>query len=325
MPGAGLARAVRAGLKSLLLAPMRALARRFPRLRGWLRQGLDTGSLPFHDDGHFYSPVVDIVQARAERARIWPDAPPPVLGIDFDEAGQRRRLEELLGAHLEGFDYPDQAPAGAVAGYHDGNGQFDGLDARLLFAMLRRHRPPRIVEVGSGYSSLLMADVNRRFLAGQARITCIEPFPRPFLRAADAGLRLLAQPVQAVAMAEFAALAAGDLLFIDSSHVAKTGSDVNHLYFEVLPRLAPGVLLHVHDIFLPDEYPPDWVLEDRRSWNEQYLLRALLMDSGAWRVELGAHYAATRLGDTLADLLRRQGQPPCRGASFWLRKAAPPA
>lgn len=111
-----------------------------------------------------------------------------------------------------------------------------------------------MIEFGSGYSSLLMADVNRRFLGNQSHVRCIGPYPRELLKRGVAGIdEVLVQRVQDVSLNVFADLEAGDVLFIDSSHVSKTGSDVNYLYFEVLPRLTAGVVVHIHDIFLPHD------------------------------------------------------------------------
>ena len=118
---------------------------------------------------------------------------------------------------------------------------FGGLDARALFVLLRKLRPQRMIEVGSGYSSLLSADVNQRFLDSQMELTCVEPHPPKFLDRTVSGLtQLIRQRVQDLPITEFQQLANGDILFIDSSHVAKTGSDVNFLILEVLPRLQPG-------------------------------------------------------------------------------------
>ena len=134
--------------------------------------------------------------------------------------------------------------------------------------------------------------------------------------------RLLVQRVQEVPLREFSRLEAGDVLFIDSSHVAKTGSDVNHLYFEVLPRLAPGVRIHVHDIFLPHDYPQDWAVTDNRSWNEQYLLRALLMYSQAFRVVFGCSYAFHRFPEEVRAALALPSAAAFGGGSFWMEKTA---
>jgi len=123
-----------------------------------------------------------------------------------------------------------------------------------------------MIEVGSGFSSLLIADVNTRFLNNSCKFQCIEPYPREFLVGGVAGVsELIVQKVQDIPPGYFETLDEGDILFIDSSHVCKTGSDVNFLYFEILPRLKPGVLIHIHDIFLPLEYPQEWVIDENRS------------------------------------------------------------
>jgi hypothetical protein len=272
-----------------------------------------------HPPGHFYSPVVDPAQLKPQAARLWPSEP-QLVGIDLDDESHRVVLEELFPEFLAGYDYPEQLPPDAPEDrYYGRNSQFGWLDARVLFVLLRAWRPQRIVEVGSGYSSQLMADINRRFLGGECAITCIEPFPREFLPRVP-GLELLQANVQDVPLARFEALQAGDVLFIDSSHVAKTGSDVNFLYFEVLPRLKRGVRIHVHDVFLPHEYPKDWVLDDNRSWNEQYVLRALLTYSTAFRVLFGSAYAYSRWPERVRDALALPDGAAFGGGSFWIER-----
>lgn len=275
-----------------------------------------------HPDGHFYSPVVDPDDIAARQEEIWP-ADPQVLGIDFNEAMHLQVLREFFPRHIGGYDYPEQAPSEdeTLQGYYTQNSQFSWLDSRTLFVLLREWRPARIIEVGSGYSSLLMADVNQRFLGGSCEITCIEPYPRPFLTRGIPGLsRVIQQKVQQVPLAEFEALQAGDILFIDSSHVAKTGSDVNYLFFEVLPRLAPGVRIHIHDIFLPHDYLKDWAISENRSWNEQYLLRALLMYSTAFRVVFGCSYAFHRHPQDVKQALAIPAGHAFAGGSFWIER-----
>lgn len=275
-----------------------------------------------HPNGHFYSPVVDPDELRARAATLWPDSP-GIAGIDFNDASHLDVLQVQFPMYLGDFDYVERAPAKdeALDQFYVQNSQFSWLDARALFVLLRAWRPARIIEVGSGYSSLLMADVNRRFLDGQTDITCIEPFPRPFLRRDIAGLsRVIEQKVQDIDHSVFDELAPGDILFIDSSHVAKTGSDVNHLYFEVLPRLKPGVRIHIHDIFLPHEYPKDWVLNENRSWNEQYLLRALLMYSTAFRVVFGCNHAMSRFPEAVQKALAHPKGHAFGGGSLWIEK-----
>jgi hypothetical protein len=274
--------------------------------------------------GHFYSPVVDRDDVAARGEQIWPDEP-MCLGIDFDDDHHRHVLTEVFAQFIGDYDFPEtEDEITAPHQYFTQNSQFSWLDSRALFVLLRHWRPRRIIEVGSGFSSLLMADVNQRFLDGTVDITCIEPYPRPFLVEGQVpGLaRVIVDKVQDVALDEYQRLQAGDILFIDSSHVSKTGSDVNHLYFEVLPRLAAGVRIHVHDIFLPDDYPAEWVLFDKRSWNEQYVLRALLMYSSAFAVRFGCAYALHRFGDEVASALGRPAGQAFGGGSIWLEKIA---
>ena len=283
----------------------------------------DTSRPPRYPDGHFYSPVVDTAAVAARRDTIWP-AQPRLAGIDFNDAGHLQVLTELFPRFIGDYDYPEHAAADLPAsGFYTQNTQFSWLDARALFVLLRAWRPRRIIEVGSGFSSLLIADVNRRWLGGSIDFSCIEPFPRAFLREPIAGIsRLIEQDVQCVPLATFGSLEAGDVLFIDSSHVANTGSDVNFLFFEVLPMLAAGVHVHVHDIFLPHDYLPHWVLDENRSWNEQYVLRALLMYSTMFRIEFGCSYAFHAHLPLVKKALAHPKGHAFAGGSFWITKLA---
>lgn len=274
-----------------------------------------------HPNGHFYSPVVDPGEVLVYASRLWPETPPTIAGVDFNDASHRHVLEELFPAWFGEYDYPEEgATDEELTGYYTRNSQFSWLDGRSLFVLLRAWRPKRLIEVGSGYSTLLSADVNRRFLAGQCDMICIEPYPRPFLRDPRFGTRLVESKVQDVPLQAYDVLEAGDILFIDSSHVCKTGSDVNHLYFEILPRLKPGVRIHIHDIFLPYEYPRNWVVDDNRSWNEQYLLRAMLMDSCAYKVLFGSSYAYARFPEAVRRALGHPRGIAYGGGSFWIEK-----
>ena len=273
-------------------------------------------------DGHFYSPVVDPDELATRAAQVWPDQP-QVSGIDFDDASHQRVLCEFFPAFMADFDYAEAAPAedAQLDRYYTDNSQFGWLDARALFVLLRAWRPKRIIEVGSGYSSLLMADVNHRFLDARCKITCIEPYPRPFLRTSIPGLSdVIEQKVQDVPLALFDELDRGDILFIDSSHVSKTGSDVNYLFFDVLPRLKPGVRIHIHDIALPHDYPKDWAITENRSWNEQYVVRALLMYSTAFHVVFGCSYAFFRFPDEVRKALNLPDGRAFGGGSLWIER-----
>jgi hypothetical protein len=271
-------------------------------------------------DGHFYSPVVDPSLLKYREGEIWPFKSPEIQGINFNEDFQKSLLEKDFSLFLESFNYPEfEKDTLKASDYYVQNSQFSGLDARALFVILRKYKPQRMIEVGSGYSSLLTADVNRKWLDGKLNFTCIEPYPRSFLKQGVPGISsLVDSKVEEVGLDFFSELNENDILFIDSSHVSKTGSDVNYLYFEVIPRLNPGVIIHIHDIFFPYDYPKEWVLEENRSWNEQYLLQALLMYSTAFKVVFGCAYSYY----IFPDLVEKA----CKGTlygggSFWMQKA----
>jgi hypothetical protein len=154
---------------------------------------------------------------------------------------------------------------------------------------------------------------------GDTKLICIEPYPGEILRNGFPGLTtLIERPAQEITLNEFEALGANDILFIDSSHVSKIGSDVNYLYLEILPRLKPGVIVHMHDIFLPQEYPTVWITQKMRFWNEQYLLQAFLAFNSGFEVLLANNY----LGRThRAEMQATFQKSPWRGGgSLWIRR-----
>lgn len=276
-------------------------------------------SRPGWPDGHFYSPVPS--PDDVERALAWHERADParIPGIDLDLDAMWALAAELAEA-VGPFRLHRTAGQGRLYGWE--NGQFNACDAGVLTAVLARARPRRVVEVGSGFSTACMIDACRAFDL-PTRIVTIDPFPERFLQhcgpAAGAGVELLAVPVQEVGLEPFLQLGHGDVLFIDSSHVAKAGSDVLYELFEVLPRLAPGVLVHVHDVFPGFEYPRDWLAEGRY-WTEAYLLRAFLIGNRDCRVELWATLLAGADPERFAGLL-----PICNGAaggSLWLATVA---
>src|SRR5215470_7540495 len=189
---------------------------------------------------------------------------------------------------------------------------FPRLDAAMAYAMVRRHRPARIVEVGSGHSTRFMARaVEDGGLA--TRIVAIDPSPRAPLR--DLRLEWLPKTVPTCGLAPFRELAAQDLLFIDSSHILMPGTDVDFLLNEVLPILSAGVLLHLHDIFLPDDYPARW---GWRGYNEQSAVATLL--GGRWETLFASRYVVTRMPDRVRDsvITRLPLVPGAFEASLWL-------
>lgn len=274
-----------------------------------------------HEVGHFYSPIVNPAELVDKQESLWPGRP-EVLGIDFNCSYHKRVLSRFFPKFIDKYDYVETIKdTQSDCEFYTQNSQFSWLDSRSLFILLNEWKPRKMIEVGSGFSSLLTADVNHRFLNNSINFRCIEPYPRDFLKKEIKGLNeVVISKVEDVDKRIFTELESGDVLFIDSSHVSKTGSDVNFLFFEVLPILKKGVKIHIHDIFLPHEYKKEWVLEDNRSWNEQYLLRALLMFSNTFKVIFGCSYAHHKYPKLVEQALNL---PNCRGfggGSIWIEK-----
>jgi len=181
-----------------------------------------------------------------------------------------------------------------------------------------------MIEVGSGYSTLLSLEAleNNAKEGHPCRFTAIEPYPADFLR--DPGLpgdvELLEQPLQKAPLELFTNLKSGDILFIDSSHVCKAGSDVRYMFSSILPALAPGVIIHIHDIFLPAEYPKCWIKDWHRFWNEQYLLQAFLSFNSAFEVLWAGSYMHHYHSDKLQEAFDSYDPARSGPASFWIRR-----
>jgi predicted O-methyltransferase YrrM len=270
-------------------------------------------------DGHFYSPIADLDDIKAREESIW-RSNKIMAGIEWREDSQLRLLQDFSGYVPEiGFPVEKQDNPST---YYYSNDQFPILDAEVLYCILRYFKPHQMIEVGSGFSSLVTAYVNRVHSGGSLQFICIEPYPRQFLLDGVPGIsELVVSKVQDVQMNFYDRLQEGDILFIDSSHVTKVGSDVNHLFFEVIPRLREGVLIHIHDIFLPDEYPKQWVIEEGRHWNEQYLVRAFLEFNASFEIIWASYFMAKYHG---AEVKARFPRFPelGGGGSLWLRKTA---
>ncbi len=247
---------------------------------------------------HFYWPVPDL--AELER-RPWPD-PSALVGVDLRLPEQLRFLQDIVPRYSSELMFSN-AP-NLDSEYHYNNGYFESVDAEIAYCFVRHYRHSRIIEVGGGMSTRLLATalkMNRDQDQVQGELITIDPFPDPRLGRHWGDLRrLIAKPVQDVGLELFLTLQAGDMLFLDSSHVVSVGSDVVREYLEILPRLNRGVLVHAHDIFLPDEYPRDSVLKLLSFWSEQYLMQAFLAFNSAFEVLWGSSamqaYHADELG-----------------------------
>lgn len=236
---------------------------------------------------------------------------------EFDVQAQRAFLRETPSFARELSSLPFDAPPDDPGTFFWGNDQFSHSDASLYYSMIRRFRPRRIVEVGAGHSTKLAFKAVRD--NGQGRIVCIDPHAPEWLRSLGGDVEIFVQKVQDAPDSVFLDLAPSDILFIDGSHISKTGSDVNHLFLRILPRLPRGVLVHVHDICLPYEYPRRWSEEVLCYWNEQYVLAALLANSTKYEVLLGVYFLQKTGIDVLKPYVPAVPGVFPGGGSLWLR------
>jgi predicted O-methyltransferase YrrM len=205
----------------------------------------------------------------------------------------------------------------ADGGYCRNNGWFESVDADVLYGVVRHFAPSQVIEIGSGYSSRLTARAIRDGQL-QTKLICVDPCPRVEIR--ECADEFIQTPVQELSPSELAnRLNTGDVLFIDSSHLIMTGGDVVHLYLQVLPRLRPGVLIHAHDIFLPFEYPQEFVVSQRWGWTEQYIVHALLMGNSSFEILWPSCYMWQEYREEVTGILpvEKAFPPP---SSLWLRK-----
>ena len=269
--------------------------------------------------GHFFSPVVDpdLVgeYVRMSRAAATQEIP----GIDFPlaemEAFWERSHEFIAATPFTRDRTPDNR-------YFYGGGPYHVGDAMTLRAMINDLRPKRVIEMGSGYSTACMLDAAEHAGLKDFKVVCIEPFPdrlHSVLRPDDIGngVTLLKTTTQSVPLSVFRDLEPNDILFIDSTHVLKTGSDVHYQLFFILPLLPPGVVVHVHDCRFPLEYSDKQIFEKNYSWNEVYAIRALLMFSNRYRVIFSGSFFAKRRPDLIQQTAPLYLRNP--GSALWFR------
>ena len=264
----------------------------------------------------FYSPIPNTDLIPVER---W-EQPSAMAGIDWDLERQFAYVEGELAEAIAEFR-PPRAATGNRFDYYLDNGLYQGGDADLLYATIRAKRPRRVLELGAGFSTLVSAMAVRanRADGAECSLKSCDPYANPGSEANVEGLdAILAVPAEGLAPEHYGELAAGDILFIDSSHTVRIGGDVVHLFCEVIPQLAPGVIVHVHDIYLPYEYPRAWAETLRWYWAEQYVLQALLAGSERFEVLVGAHALfredPDRLRRTIPNL-----DPAAAPLSLWFR------
>ena len=271
--------------------------------------------------GHYYSAIPSIRDIRRHESEIFPTPPPDSLpGIELNTSEQLALVKELSGYYA---DQPFSEGPRPDLRYHFANSFFSYGDGLMLYSMLRHIAPSRIIEVGSGFSSAVILDTNERFLDGRAQCTFIEPYAdrlKGLLRDSDRSTcRVIERPVQEVDLAVFDQLEDGDVLFIDSSHLVKVGSDVARIFTTILPSVPTGVYIHIHDIPYPFQYPRSWIYQGR-FLNEAYVLHAFLQFNREFKILLFNSYLEQKHAASVTELMPLWARNP--GGSVWLRRVA---
>lgn len=251
----------------------------------------------------FWGPTPNLEQLPRD---LW-EEPNPLRGLRFDADRQLDYLREELATFIPEFDPPRRD--GDSAAFFLDNGTYGRVDAEILYAMVRRHRPRRVLELGCGASTIVISAARERNAVDghQSSHVAFDPYPgrvAVFSERSVAGAAEL-RPIAAteIPVSEFERLEANDILFVDTTHTVKTGGDVNYIVLDVLPALQPGVIVHFHDIFLPWEYPRDWLETFLFYWAEQYLVHAFLAFNAAFEVLISSHALVRRFPDEVAQLI----------------------
>jgi predicted O-methyltransferase YrrM len=275
-------------------------------------------SQEFVPAGHFASAIPSIEEREAFLSSA-PSDDVNIPGIDFNAQRQFELLQQFK-KHYDECPFPEQRTE--PFRYHFCNPTYSYADALTLYSMLRHFAPKRVIEIGSGFSSCVMLDTNDHFFQGAISLTFIDPYPmllRSLLKPADERHSIIPTRLQETDKQIFGALESNDILFVDSTHVSKLNSDVNMIFFELLPSLKKGVLIHFHDIFRHFEYPKDWIREGR-AWNEAYMLRAFLEYNQSFEILCFSDFIVRKeyawFEDHMPLYLKNTG------GSIWLRKIA---
>lgn len=299
-------------------ASIQNILNKLPYIRGLYQQNLQYKKNCCYPPGHFYSTIPDLEDIRKKEAAIWEN-----ILVDNIQ-GVNLNTEQQLNLVKEFYTYYNEIPFAAQkqegTRYYFENGLYSYTDAIFLYSMIRHIKPKRIIEIGSGFSSAVMLDTNEKFFNNSIKLHFIEPYPQRLYSLinnnGEKNVSILQQFVQDIPITYFEQLEAGDILFVDSSHVVKTGSDVHYILFKILPILKAGVFIHFHDIFYPFEYPKDWVYMGR-NWNEDYFVKAFLMYNDSFSIQLFAHYLHSLHKEIFAPM------PLCyknEGGNLWLQK-----
>jgi Methyltransferase domain len=264
---------------------------------------------------HYYEPLPDfssITRDQIDRRRDYP-------ALDFNWTEQLDLVHKLGTSY--NAEIQDLANGGSN-GFEFDNGFFAGFDAAVYYSLIRHLKPRRVVEVGAGYSTRIAqkALIRNRREGAEGRLQCIEPYPEPRLTEALPDVPLITKPVQETGLDLFASLQRNDVLFIDSSHTVKFDSDVCYLFLEVLPALNAGVWVHVHDVFFPNDYPAEWLLERRLALNEQYLLEAFLAFNTEFSIRLANRWICLDHPEASATIWPGDRSANISASGFWMKR-----
>ncbi len=273
-----------------------------------------------HPPGHFYTPIPSLEEIKSREEQIFGTPPRQIPGIDLNEEGQLQLLDEFKRFYKE---QPFSPTKTGKLRYYFENGNYGYTDGIFLHCMIRYLRPKRIVEVGCGSSSCNMLDTNALFFDHSIDLTFIDPNPEWLyanmnIKSTDyTNIRVIPKQVQVLALDLFSVLDENDILFIDSSHVSKIGSDVNYIVFEILPCLKKGVYVHFHDIRYPFEYPKEWIYNGH-AWNEAYLVRAFLQFNKNFEIAFFNGYLRYFFENVFREYMPLCLKHP--GGSLWIKK-----
>jgi len=290
----------------------------------------------FVDPGHFYSVIPNITNN-------YNNTNSKFLDLDFNDSNHTCILNELSN-YLQDFDTsfgPINNNANTILQrknslqYSLMNGSFEWMDARILYYFLQKNKPKKIIEIGSGNSTLLMHNTKKKFNL-DVEIICIEPYPEEStditsdhnwlkILAKKGEITLIEEKLENVNIELFKELGENDILFIDSTHVAKLDSDVMYYFTKIFPQLNAGVMVHIHDIFFPYDYPLDWLIQGR-FWNEQYFLYVFLQFNTKFKIQFCNSYAVYKFEDKLKDIQKEYYEFKNKivneafgGGSIWLK------
>ncbi len=272
--------------------------------------------LGFHiTPNHYYEPIPD---NRKIKERLW-EVESDLPGLKLNP---QISIELLSDFSMYKKEYDDPKNKQTLR-YRSDNLNYGPVDIEVYYCMIRHMKPGKIIEIGSGESTFIASfalEKNKIEDAITSNLTSIEPYPSPELKKSFPGHDFIKKEVQDVDLSLFESLKKNDILFIDSSHSLKIGGDVQYEYLEILPRLNSGVLIHIHDIFMPSEYPKSWVLDTKRFFTEQYILQAFLTFNNEFEIIFPGSYMHIhypKLLEKAFDSYKHELEWP---SNFWMRK-----